>query len=137
MDIVEKKAPADKNGVGIASLNEENYRYLLWGHIPLTDFWQIGPGKAAWLQKENLFTLGEIAAKSQTNEEWFYRTFGIDGEILIDHAWGLENVTMKDIKSYRTDSHSLSHGQVLSKPYPYDQARIIFLEMIDVLCKVI
>ena len=134
MDIVAKKAPADENGVRIASLNEESYRYLLWDHVPLTDFWQIGPGKAARLQESNLFTMGEIASRSQWDEEWFYRTFGIDGEILIDHAWGRENVTMKDIKSYRTDSHSLSHGQVLSKPYPYDQARIVFLEMIDALC---
>ena len=101
MDIVAKKSPADKDGVRIAELNEDSYKFLLWDHKPLTDFWQIGPGKARRLNKAYLFTMGDIAMKSQHDEEFFYRTFGIDGEILIDHAWGVESVTMPEIKAYR------------------------------------
>lgn len=133
MDIVAKKMPADKDGVRIAELNEESYCYRLWDHRPLTDFWQIGPGKARRLEKAGLFTMGDVASRSQWDEEWFYKTFGIDGEILIDHAWGKEPVTMSDIKSYRSDGHSLSNGQVLPRPYKYEEARNVFLEMVDVL----
>ncbi len=134
MDIVAKKKPADKDGVRIAELNEQSYCYLLWDHVPLTDFWQIGAGKAYRLQKSYLFTMGEIAEKSIYDEEYFYKTFGIDGEILIDHAWGIEPVTMQDIKSYRPERNSLSNGQVLPRPYKYKEARIVFREMVDVLC---
>ncbi len=134
MDIVAKHSPADSDGVRIAELNEDSYKYLLWDHRPLTDFWQIGPGKARRLQKAFLFTMGDIAARSQTDEEWFYRTFGIDAEILIDHAWGLEPVTMRDIKNYRPDSRSLCTGQVLPRPYRFAEARVVFAEMIDGLC---
>lgn len=134
MDTVAKKMPADKDGVRIAELNEDSYCYLLWNHRPLTDFWMIGPGKARRLEKAFLYTMGDIAQRSQTDEEWFYKEFGIDGEILIDHAWGREPVTMRDIKGYHTDSHSLSRGQVLPRPYKYDEARNVFSEMIDVLC---
>lgn len=134
MDIVAKKAPPDKDGVRVAELNEESYRYLLWDHTPLTDFWQIGAGKARTLNKAYMFTMGDIAAHSQWDEEWFYKAFGIDGEIIIDHAWGIEPVTMKDIKSYHSDNHSLSTGQVLRRPYNFDEARNIFLEMTDSLC---
>lgn len=134
MDIVAKKAPPDNDGVRIAELNEASYCYLLWDHYPLTDFWQIGRGKAARLNNAFLFTMGDIAAKSQTDEEWFYKTFGIDGEIIIDHAWGIEPVTMRDIKSYSVSSHSLSKGQVLPRPYKADEARIVLTEMIDDLC---
>ncbi|MCR4876314.1 MAG: DNA methylase [Clostridiales bacterium] len=134
MDIVAKKKPPDRDGVRIAELNEDSYKYLLWEHQPLTDFWQIGPGKARRLNRAFLFTMGDIAAKTQFDEEWFYKTFGIDGEILIDHAWGIEPVTMKDIKSYRSSSGSLSNGQVLPRPYRYDEARIVLTEMIEVLC---
>ena len=134
MDIVAKKTPPDKDGVRIAELNEKSYRYLLWDHTPLTDFWQIGAGKSKRLNQSYMFTMGDVAAHSQWDEEWFYNAFGIDGEILIDHAWGIEPVTMKDIKSYHSDSHSLSTGQVLSKPYRYNEARNIFLEMTDSLC---
>ena len=102
MDIVAKKAPADKDGVRIAELNEDSYKYLLWDHRPLTD-WQIGPGKQRRLEKAFLHTMGEIAQMSQWNEEYFYNTFGVDGEILIDHAWGIEPVTMEDIKAYVKD----------------------------------
>lgn len=134
MDIVAKKMPADKDGVRIAELNEKSYCYLLWDHQPLTDFWMIGPGKAKRLEKAMLFTMGDIAQRSQWDEDWFYKEFGIDGEILIDHAWGQEPVTMRDIKSYHADSHSVSNGQVLPRPYEYAEARNVFCEMIDVLC---
>ena len=134
MDIVAKKAPADENGVRIAELNEDSYKYLLWDHKPLTDFWQIGSGKARRLEKAAMYTMGDIAARTQWDEEFFYKTFGIDGEIIIDHAWGIEPVTMEDIKSYKSEGHSLSNGQVLSRPYKYDEARIVFKEMIEVLC---
>ena len=133
MDIIAKKSPPDEDGVRIAELNEDSYCYLLWTHRPLTDFWQIGPGKARRLERACMFTMGDIARKSQFDEDWFYKTFGIDGEILIDHAWGKEPVTMADIKSYHTDSHSLSNGQVLPRPYEFDEARNVFLEMVDVL----
>lgn len=134
MDIVAKKQPADKDGVRIAELNEDSYKFLLWDHKPLTDFWQIGNGKARRLEKAYMFTMGDIAARTQWDEEFFYKTFGIDGEILVDHAWGIEPVTMADIKSYKSDGHSLSNGQVLSRPYKYQEARLVFREMIEVLC---
>ena len=134
MDIVAKKSPADKDGVRIAELNEDSYKFLLWEHRPLTDFWQIGPGKARRLYKAYMFTMGDIAERTQWDEEYFYKTFGIDGEILIDHAWGIEPVTMQDSKSYRGTGHSLSHGQVLPRPYEFSEARLVFREMIEVLC---
>ena len=134
MDIVAKKAPADRDGVRIAELDERSYRELLWDHRPLTDFWQLGPGKARRLMDEHLYTMGEIALKSLQDEEYFYRAFGIDGEILIDHAWGLEPVRMEDIKSYKTSANSLSSGQVLPRPYKYSEARVVFQEMLDLLC---
>ena len=134
MDIIAKKSPPDEDGVRIAELNEDSYCYLLWTHRPLTDFWQIGPGKARRLERACMFTMGDIARRSQFDEDWFYKTFGIDGEILIDHAWGKEPVTMADIKSYHTDSHSLSNGQVLPRPYEFDEALNVFREMVDVLC---
>ena len=134
MDIVAKKSPADQDGVRIAELNEDSYKFLLWEHRPLTDFWQIGPGKARRLYNAYMFTMGDVAQRTQWDEEFFYRTFGIDGEILIDHAWGIEPVTMRDIKSYRSSGHSLSHGQVLPRPYHYEEARLVFKEMTDVLC---
>ena len=134
MDIVAKKSPADKDGVRIAELSETSYRLLLWDHKPLTDFWHIGPGKAKRLAKGQMYTWAQVATRSQYDEEWFYKTFGIDAEILLDHAWGLEPVTMADIKGYHSSSHSLSNGQVLPRPYLYDEARLVFMEMIDILC---
>ncbi len=134
MDIVAKKAPADADGVRIAELDEEAYRRQLWTHTPLTDFWGLGPGKVRRLMEARLFTMGDIAEQSLRDEEFFYRIFGIDGEILIDHAWGLEPVTMEDIKAYRTGSGSLSTGQVLPCPYRYDEARVVFQEMLELLC---
>ncbi len=134
MDIVAKKEQPDGDGVRIAELNEDSYCYLLWNHRPLTDFWQIGFGKARRLSKAGLETMADIAHRSVWDEEFFYREFGIDGEILIDHAWGIEPVTMRDIKCYHTDSHSLSNGQVLPRPYKYEEARTVFREMIDLTC---
>lgn len=134
MDIVAKKAPADPDGVRIAELNEDSYRYLLWDHKPLTDFWQIGIGKSRRLMKAGMETMADIAQRSLFDEEYFYREFGIDAEILIDHAWGIEPVTMAEIKNYHSGSHSLSNGQVLPRPYSYEEARIVFMEMIDHSC---
>ncbi|MBE6007241.1 MAG: DNA methylase [Sarcina sp.] len=134
MDIVAKKAAPDQDGVRIAELNESSYCFLLWDHRPLTDFWQIGPGKASHLYRMHLYTMGDIAARSQWDEAVFYREFGIDGEILIDHAWGIEPVTMADIKKYRSSDHSISNGQVLPRPYEYEEARVAFAEMIELLC---
>ena len=134
MDIVAKKAPADPDGVRIAELNEDSYRYLLWDHKPLTDFWQIGIGKSRRLMKAGMETMADIAQRSLFDEEFFYREFGIDAEILIDHAWGIEPVTMAEIRNYHSDSHSLSNGQVLPRPYSYEEARVVFMEMIDHSC---
>ncbi len=134
MDIVAKKRPADEDGVRIAELNEDSYKFLLWEHKPLTDFWQIGPGIARRLSRACMFTMGDVAQRSQWDEEWFYKQFGVDAEILIDHAWGIEPVTMQDIKSYKSKGHSLSNGQVLPRPYRYPEARLVFREMIEVLC---
>ena len=134
MDIVAKKAPADRDGVRIGELNEDSYRYLLWDHKPLSDFWQIGIGKARRLEKAGMETMADIARRSRFDEEYFYKEFGIDAEILIDHAWGIEPVTMTEIKNYHSNSQSLSNGQVLPKPYPYEEARVVFSEMIDHSC---
>ena len=134
MDITAKKAAPDKDGVRIAELNEASYCYRLWDHRPLVDFWMIGPGKARRLEKNHLFTMGDIAEKSQWDEEWFYKEFGIDGEILIAHAWGVDPVTIKDIKNYKPARNSLSSGQVLPRPYKYAEARNVFSEMIDGIC---
>ena len=134
MDIVAKKAPADKDGVRIAELNEDSYKYLLWDHTPLTDFWHMGHGKAARLERIGITTMAEIAAMSLHSEEDLYKLFGIDAEILIDHAWGLEPVTMYDIKHYHSSAASLSTGQVLPRPYAYEEALLVFTEMADGLC---
>ena len=134
MDIVAKKAPPDEDGVRIAELDERSYCELLWSHTPLTDFWGIGPGKARRLMDAGMFTMGDIATRSLQDEEYFYRAFGVDGEILIDHAWGIEPVTMEHIKGYKTNANSLSSGQVLPRPYPYAEARVVFQEMLELLC---
>ena len=133
MDIVAKKKAPDKDGVRIAELNEDSYKYLLWEHQPLTDFWMLGPGKARRLRKAYLSTMGDVAAKSQYDMDWFYKNFGVDAEILVDHAWGVEPVTMADIKGYRGDNRSLSNGQVLPRPYHYGEARNVLREMIEAL----
>jgi len=131
MDIVAKKAPADADGVRIAELDELSYRMLLWCYTPLTKFWQIGPGTAAKLAKYGIYTMGDIARMSVADEDWLYQKFGINAELLVDHAWGLEPCTLKDIKNYRPKSNSRSVGQVLSRPYKFDEARLVLSEMID------
>ena len=139
MDIVAKKMPADKDGVRIAELDETAYQQKLWNHQPLTDFWQIGPGTAAKLEKHRMFTMGDIArcsigeATDYWNENLLYKLFGVNAELLIDHAWGWEPCTIADIKAYKPQSKSLSSGQVLPKPYPFAKARLIVWEMTDLL----
>lgn len=131
MDITAKHAAPDKDGVRIAELDEESFRYLLWDHKPLTDFWQTGPGTVRRLEKHGIHTMGELARASIHFPEILYKEFGIDAEILIDHAWGLEPCGMKEINAYRPETNSLSEGQVLSCSYSYDKARIIVQEMTD------
>ena len=133
MDIVAKHMDADKDGVRIAELDEMSYRRLLWSHKPLTDFWRIGKGTARRLAKLNIFTMGDLARESLYNEDYLYKIFGIDAELLIDHAWGIEPTEMSDIKNYRTDTKSLSSGQVLKEPYSAENARIIVSEMTETL----
>ena len=131
MDIVAKHTQPDKDGVRIAELNEESFRYLLWNHKPLTDFWQTGPGTVKRLNKMGIYTMGELAQYSTHSQEYLYKEFGVDAEILIDHAWGIEPCGIKEIKSYKPALNSISEGQVLSCPYEYSKARIIIMEMAD------
>ncbi|MFR3139818.1 MAG: DNA methylase [Lacrimispora saccharolytica] len=131
MDITAKHTKPDSDGVRIAELDEESFRYLLWDHQPLTDFWQTGPGTVKRLAKHGIHTMGELARASIYNEDMLFQEFGIDAEIMIDHAWGLEPCTMAEIKAYRPSTNSLSEGQVLAEPYPYNKARIIVAEMAD------
>ncbi|MDO4983581.1 MAG: DNA methylase [Eubacteriales bacterium] len=137
MDVKAKKIPPDKNGVRIARLDEMSYRRELWDHRPLTDFWRLGRGYAKKLEDNGLFTMGDIARCSlgrpeeRYNEELLYKLFGVNAELLIDHAWGFESCTIADIKSYRPESSSISSGQVLQEPYEYDKAKLIVREMAD------
>ena len=133
MDIVAKHIPADENGVRIAELNEMRYRQELWDHRPLSDFWRVGRGYARKLEQHGLFTMGDIARQSLRNEEMFYKLFGINAELLIDHAWGYEPCTISDIKAYRPESNSLSSGQVLHCPYTAEKAKLVMREMADLL----
>ncbi len=134
MDIVAKKSLPDKDGVRIAELDEESYRLKLWTHRPLTDFWQIGPGTARRLVNRGMRTMGDVATTSLTHEEVLYKMFGINAELLIDHAWGIEPTTMADIKHYQPEGHSLSTGQVLPRAYKYGEGFLVFREMTDLLC---
>ena len=131
MDIVAKHKPADKDGVRIAELTEKAFRYELWNHQPLTDFWMTGHGTVRHLNRLGIFTMGDLARFSLTNEDLLFKEFGVDAELMIDHAWGYEPCTMKQIKSYRPSANSISEGQVLSCPYTYSKARIIVSEMAD------
>ncbi len=131
MDIVAKHIPADKNGVRIAKLNEISYRRLLWDHRPLTDFWRIGGGYSKKLGQYGMFTMWDIARCSVDNERLLYDLFGVNAELLIDHAWGYEPCTIADIKSYVPENNSLSTGQVLSEPYSFEKGRLIVREMAD------
>lgn len=131
MDITAKHTKPDSDGVRIAELDEKSFRYLLWDHQPLTDFWQTGPGTVKRLARLGIHTMGELARASIYNEDMLFQEFGIDAEIMIDHAWGLEPCTMAEIKAYKPSTNSLSEGQVLSEPYDYEHARIIVAEMAD------
>ncbi len=133
MDIVAKHAEPNENGVRIAGLNEAYYRKLLWNHTPITDFWRVGNGTATRLKKHGILTMGDIARVSINNEELLYKLFGINAELLIDHAWGWEPVEIKDIKAYRPTNCSLSTGQVLHTPYNYEDTKIIVKEMTELL----
>ena len=139
MDIMAKKVEADEDGVRIAQLNEMSYRYLLWSHRPLTDFWRVGRGYARKLEENGLFTMGDIARCSlgqpneYHNENLLYKLFGINAELLIDHAWGWEPCTIADVKSYKPENNSIGSGQVLHCPYTFEKARIIVMEMTDLL----
>lgn len=131
MDIVAKKMPADKDGVRIAMLDEMSFRCQLWEHRPLTDFWRVGRGYAKTLERDGMYTLGDVAERSTYDEDSLYKLFGINAELLIDHAWGIEPATIADIKSYKPQSNSLSNGKVLSEPYSCEKARLIVREMAD------
>ena len=133
MDIVAKHAKADRYGVRVAELDERSYREKLWDHRPLTDFWRVGPGYTRKLEAHGLFTMGDIARCSLQNEALLYKLFGINAELLIDHAWGWEPCAIGDIKAYRPESHSLGSGQVLQHPYTFEKARLIVREMTDLL----
>ena len=131
MDIVAKHIPENEDGVRIAEIDESSYRNLLWNHTPLTDFWRVGAGYAKRLQEIGINTMGDIARVSLENEEVLYKLFGVNAELLIDHAWGYEPCTISDIKKYKPKMNSFSSGQVLHTPYDFKKARIVVLEMTD------
>ena len=137
MDIVAKHVPPDSDGVRIAELDERRYREDLWDHRPVTDFWRVGKGYSRKLEKHGLFTMGDIARCSLGgkndfhNQELLYKLFGVNAELLIDHAWGIEPCTIKDIRDYRPSTTCMSLGQVLQDPYTFEKARIVLTEMLD------
>ena len=137
MDIVAKHIEPDQNGVRIAELTEISYRKLLWAHQPITDFWRVGPGYAKKLAEVGLFTMGDVARCSlgkpgeYYNEDLLYRLFGVNAELLIDHAWGWEPCTIADVKAYKPENNSMGAGQVLHCPYNFEQTKIVVKEMID------
>ncbi len=139
MDIVAKHIPPDENGVRVAQLDEMSYRKQLWTHLPLTDFWRIGKGYEKKLREYGLHTMGDIARcalgspENYYNEDLLYRLFGVNAELLIDHAFGIETCEMVDIKAYKPENSSICSGQVLQEPYPYEKARLIVREMTDLL----
>lgn len=139
MDIQAKHITPDHDGVRIAELGEISYRELLWSHRPLTDFWRVGPGYAKKLEAHGIFTMGDVARCSlgkrnaYNNEDLLYKLFGINAELLIDHAWGWEPCTMADIKAYKPRTNSLSSGQILHSPYDKTKAKLIIREMTDLL----
>ena len=131
MDIMAKRAPADKDGVRIAELDEMSYRRHLWDYTPITKFWRVGKGIAEKLALYGMYTMGDVALCS-VNREWLlYKLFGVNAELLIDHAWGWEPVTMDFVKAYRPETNSLSSGQVLTVPYTFSKARVVVQEMAD------
>ncbi|SFB34562.1 DNA polymerase V [Acetitomaculum ruminis DSM 5522] len=133
MDIVAKHMPQDENGVRIAQLDEMSYRRKLWTHRPITDFWRVGRGYGKKLEKQGIYTMGDVARTSLENEELLYKLFGVNAELLIDHAWGYEPSTIKEIKSYRPKNNSCGSGQVLQEPYDFEKGRLIVREMTDLL----
>ncbi len=141
MDIVAKKMKPDKDGVRIAGIDEKSYRKLLWNHTPITDFWRIGRGYAKKLEEYGMYTMGDVARCSIGkpgdfyNEELLYRIFGVNAELLIDHAWGWEPCTIAQIKAYKPLENSLSSGQVLHCPYEFDKAKLIVREMTELLVR--
>ncbi len=133
MDIVAKHVEPNKNGVRIAGLDELTYRKLLWNHRPLTDFWRVGKGYSNKLEKHRIYTMGDIARTSLNNEDLLYKLFGVNAELLIDHAWGYEPCTIKQIKSYKPSTNSICSGQVLHCPYDYKKTELIVKEMAELL----
>ena len=133
MDIVAKHTEPNEFGVRIAILDEMRYRKLLWHHKPLTSFWRVGPGLARKLEHNRMYTMGDIARCSIKNEDLLYKLFGINAELIIDHAWGYEPTEIKDIKSYKPERNSISEGQVLHIPYDYEKTKLIIKEMTDLL----
>ena len=131
MDIVAKKAPADKDGVRIAELDEMSYRKLLWDYRPITKFWRVGKGIAEKLAMYGIDTMGKVARQSVKNEELLYRLFGVNAELLIDHAWGWEPCTMDMVKAYKPENNSFSNGQVLQSAYDFRKARVVAQEMAE------
>ena len=131
MDIVAKHMPADERGVRIAELDEMTYRQKLWDHRPLTDFWRVGRGYASKLESCGLYTMGDVARCSISDEERLYKLFGINAELLIDHAWGWEPCTIEAIKAYKPESSSISSGQVLQAPYTFEKAKLVVREMTE------
>lgn len=131
MDIVAKKSPPNEIGVRIAEIDEKGYRKLLWTHQPLTDFWRIGRGYAKKLAEQNIFTMGDIVRCSIHNEDLLYKLFGVNAELLIDHAWGYEPVTLSEVKNYKPEKNSLSSGQVLHSAYNYQKVKLIVKEMTE------
>lgn len=133
MDIMAKRSLPDANGVRIAELDETRYRRELWSHRPLTDFWRVGRGYAKKLEAHGIYTMGDIARQSLTDEGLLYKLFGVNAELLIDHAWGWEPCTIGDIKAYKPESNSISSGQVLCSPYSWEKAKLVTQEMADLL----
>ena len=133
MDIVAKHVEPNNDGVRIAYLDEMEYRKKLWNHKPLTDFWRIGKGITSTLNNNRIYSMGDIAKVSIENEDLLYKLFGVNAELLIDHAWGYEPCTMKDIKNYKPINNSLSSGQVLQEPYNYKKTKLVVMEMIELL----
>lgn len=133
MDIVAKHIPADADGVRIAELDQRSYREKLWNHTPLTDFWRIGGGIARRLYKNGMHTMGDVALMAVQNEEWFFREFGVNGEFLMDHAFGYEPVSIPEIKKYKPETKSVSQGQVLSCAYEANKGRLVAMEMAETL----
>ena len=137
MDVWAKHVEPDKNGVRIAYLDEMLYRRLLWNHRPIKDFWRVGAGYSKKLEEHGLYTMGDIArcsvgkSSDYYNEDLLYNLFGINAELLIDHAWGYEPCTLKDVKNYKPESKSLNSGQVLHCPYNYEKTKLIVREMAD------